>query len=127
MIRGAVNARLEAVVRLRVRGPGGAESDVDTVVDSGCTTSLVLPAATAAALGLTFQSGGRAALADGSVLQFDVYDAEVSWDGVWQSVLVAAVGNEALLGMRLLAGHELKVEVTPGGTVEISRLPGSTP
>ena len=34
MIRGAVNARLEAVVRLRVRGPGGAETDLDAVIDS---------------------------------------------------------------------------------------------
>lgn len=28
MIRGTVNPRLEAVVRLRVRGPAGAEADV---------------------------------------------------------------------------------------------------
>jgi len=29
MIQGVVNARYEAIVRLRVRGPGGLESDVD--------------------------------------------------------------------------------------------------
>ena len=43
MIRGTVNARLEAVVRLRVRGLGGAELDVDAVVDTGFTSSLTLP------------------------------------------------------------------------------------
>ena len=31
MIRGVVNARHEAVVRLRVRGPGGVESDVESL------------------------------------------------------------------------------------------------
>ena len=43
MIRGVVNARYEAVVRLRVRGPGGVESDVEAIVDSGFTSSLTLP------------------------------------------------------------------------------------
>ena len=43
MIQGVVNVRHEAVVRLRVRGPGGAESDMDVIVDSGFTASLTLP------------------------------------------------------------------------------------
>jgi clan AA aspartic protease len=123
MIRGIVNTRREAIVRLRVRGPGGPESDVDAIVDSGFTASLTLPATTVAALGLVRQSGGTAVLADGSVRQFDIYDGEVSWDGTWRAVLVSVVGNESLLGMRLLAYHKLVVEVVPGGLVEILPLP----
>jgi clan AA aspartic protease len=123
MIRGVVNARREAVVPLRVRGPGGAEVDVEAVVDSGFTASLTLPAAVVAALGLTRQSGGGAVLADGSVRQFDIYAAEVSWDGGWRPVLVLAVGDEVLLGMGLLADHELRIAVVPGGVVEITPLP----
>lgn len=42
-------------------------------------------------------------LADGSVRHFDVYAAEVEWDGAWRPVLVSALGDEVLLGMRLLA------------------------
>ena len=103
MISGVVNARLEAVVPLRVRGPGGAEIVVDAVVDSGFTAALTLPAAVAASLGLARQSVGGAVLADGSVRQFDIYAAEVAWDGNWRPVLVSAVGNEVLLGMGLLA------------------------
>lgn len=81
MITGVVSGRLEAVVRLRVRGPGGFERDVDTVIDSGFTASLTLSATTVAALRLTRQSGGGAVLADGSVRQFDIYAAEVEWNG----------------------------------------------
>ena len=62
-----MNARYEAVVRLRVRGPGGVESDLDVIVDSGFTASLTLPLATVTALGLARQSGGTGVLADGSV------------------------------------------------------------
>ena len=123
MIRGVVNARHEAVVRLRVRGPGGVESDVDVIVDSGFTSSLTLPAATVTALGLARQSGGTAVLADGSVRQFDICAAEVEWGGTWRAVLVYELGNEPLLGMRLLAGHKLEIEVVPGGLVEILPLP----
>ena len=123
MIRGVVNARCEAVVRLRVRGPSAAELDLDAVVDSGFTASLTLPAAVVAALSLARQSGGGAVMADGSVRQFDIYAAEVAWDGGWRPVLVSAVGDEVLVGMQLLAGYELRIAVVPGGAVEIDPLP----
>ena len=123
MIRGVVNARHEALIRLRLRGPGGAEADVDAIVDSGFTSSLALSPAVVAALGLARQSGGSAILADGSVRSFDIYAAEVAWGDAWRSVLVSAVGEEALLGMRLLVGHRLCIEVDPGGVVEVTPLP----
>jgi clan AA aspartic protease len=123
MIRGKVNARLEAVVPLRVRGPSGVEASVEAVVDTGYTGSLTLPAATVAALGFARLTGGSALLANGSSLAFDIYAAEVEWDGVWKMILVSAVGNEALLGMRLLAGHTLRIDAVPGGIVEIIVLP----
>ena len=81
--------------------------------------SLSLPLDVVSTLALIRQSGGTAVLADGSIRQFDLFAAEVAWDGHWRAVLVSAVGKESLLGMRLLAGHELKVEVVPGGNVEI--------
>jgi clan AA aspartic protease len=97
--------------------------DVDAVVDSGFTASLTLPTTAVAALGLVRQSGGGAVLADGSIQPFDIYAAEVDWDGSWRAVLVSAVGDEVLLGMRLLTGHELRIAVVPTGAVEIKPLP----
>jgi len=123
MIRGMVNARREAIVSLRIRGPGGTEVDVEAVVDSGFSAALTLPSTVVTTLALARQSVGGAVLADGSVRQFDIYAAEVDWDGRWQPVLVSAVGTEVLLGMRLLAGHELRIAVVPGGVVEITPLP----
>ncbi len=122
-MRGVVNARREAIVTLRVRGPSGSEFDIDTLIDSGYTGSLVLPSSIIAKLGLISQLGGKARLADGSIHQFPIYRAELFWDGDWQLVVISALGDEALLGMSLLAGHELRVEVVPGGVVEIIPLP----
>jgi len=96
---------------------------VDVIVDSGFTASLTLPVTMVTALGLARQSGGTAVLADGSVRQFDICAAEVAWGGTWRAVLVSVVGNEPLLGMRLLADHKLVIEVVPGGLVEILPLP----
>lgn len=123
MIHGAVNARLEAILPLRIRGPGGAEATLDAVIDTGFTASLTLPPTVVAALGLNRQSGGGAVLADGSVRQFDVYAAEVIWSGIWRPVLVSGVGNEVLVGMRLLQGHDLRMAVVHGGLIEIAPLP----
>jgi clan AA aspartic protease len=123
MIRGVVNAQREAIVRLRVRGPSGLETEVDVIVDSGFTSSLTLPVTLIASLGLSRQSGSAAVLADGSVRRFDIFAAEIEWDGAWRTVLVSAVGNESLMGMRLLAGHKLGIEVVSGGSVQIHPLP----
>ena len=120
--RGAVNARLEAVVPLRVRGPAGDELEVAAVIDTGYTGSLTLPADVATSMGLTRRSGGRAVLADGSVRRFDTFAAEVLWGGSWVGVVTSAVGNEALLGMSMLKGRGLWVEAVPGGAVEVRPL-----
>jgi predicted aspartyl protease len=75
-------------------------------------------------LDLVRESSSAAILADGSVREFDICAAEVFWDGQWRQVVVSAVGTQPLLGMRLLAGHKLMVNVVPDGTVEIAPLPG---
>ena len=122
MIRGVVNAIHEAVVVLRLRGPSGIEVQVDALIDTGFDDQLVLPTSTIIALGLKLRSTSAAILADGSVKQFDYFDADVEWLGTWRSILVASVGDHALMGMQMLAKHELRIEVAPGGTVEISPL-----
>ncbi len=123
MIRGAVSGRLEASIPLRFRGPDGNEADVAALIDTGFTEATTLPMSIIVALGLIRQISGQARLADGSLRQFDIYSAEVSWDGTWRPVLVSVVGHETLLGMRLLEGHELRIQVVPGGAVRISPLP----
>jgi clan AA aspartic protease len=123
MIRGAVNARHEAVLTLRLRGPAGAEFDVDVVIDTAFTGTLTLPAATIAALGLAQQASTPTALADGTVRILDTYDAEVEWDGSWRGMLVTEIESSPLLGTRLLARHEVFIEFVPGGVVDVSKLP----
>lgn len=122
MIRGRVTPRLEARIRLTIIGPTGARLEVDAVIDTGFTGSLVLPEAIVVALGLLRRSGGTATLADGSTCNYDNFGAEVEWDGRTRGVVVSAVGKEALAGMVLLAGYRLTVDVEEGGTVDVTPL-----
>jgi predicted aspartyl protease len=81
-----------------------------------------LPPAQIAALGLKWQGIGRGTLADGSECLFDVFEAEVLWDGLVRRVPIDEADTDPLLGMTLLDGYELKIEVRTGGKVEIEAL-----
>ena len=119
MIEGVVNANLEAVLTLTLRGETGHEREIEALIDTGFNGFLTLPPALVTELGLPFASIGRATLADGSEAAFDVYDATVLWDGQPKYVESGAVGADPLVGMSLLDGHNLNIEVVDGGRVVI--------
>jgi predicted aspartyl protease len=83
---------------------------------------LTLPPSHVAALKLSWQKVDRGLLADGSECLFDVFDAEVDWDGEVRRVLIDEADTDPLVGMSLLSGYELNVEVCPQGKVEIAPL-----
>jgi clan AA aspartic protease len=122
MMTGVVRAR-EARIRLRIRGPGGQEQEIGAVIDTGYTAWLTLPPALIAALGLSWHGVGSGVLADGSTCLFDVYEAKVVWDRRARRVLVDEADTIPLVGMALLSGYELKVQVRARGKVTIKRLP----
>ena len=62
-------------------------------------------------------------IGDGSMRFFDVYAATILWDGQVRTVAIDATDTEPLLGMSLLAGHEVRMQVVDGGTVTIEALP----
>ncbi len=122
MITGVVKSD-EARIRLKVRGSRGREQEVEAVIDTGFTASLCLPPALVAALGLRWQTFDRGILADGSECLFDVYEAKVVWDGKERRILTDEADTDPLVGMALLRGYELKIQVHARGKVTIKRLP----
>jgi clan AA aspartic protease len=123
MIHGSVNARREATIRLLVRGPHGQEQDVDAVIDTGFTGQLTLPTALVVGLGLVGRGHGRAILADGSSVLYDVHEASLLWDGQPRRVMAEPAAAEALVGMEPLDGYELRIQAIAGGSVTIEALP----
>jgi len=122
MITGAVNTRREAVVRLRVQGTEGREQEIEAIVDTGFNGSIALPSALVSWLGLPFRGRGRALLADGTETLFDVHEGTVVWDGRLRRVLVDAVDSDPLIGMGMLYGCRLTIQVEEDGSVTIEAL-----
>src|SRR5206468_9564202 len=123
MIRGVVTADCEAVIRLVVRGPAGQEQEVDAVVDTGFDGWFSLPPALIAQLELEWRRRRRALLADGSECVFDIYEGTVLWDGRLRRIAIDEATTAPLVGMALLQGYELNVQVRNGGSVTIKVLP----
>ena len=123
MITGSVSDR-EACIQLTVRGPRGREREVRAVVDTGYTAFLALPPDVITWLGLPWRSRGRGILADGSECLFDIYSGKVVWDGKVRNILIDEAETDPLVGMALLTGCELKMQIQPGGRVTIKRIGG---
>ncbi len=121
MITGAVNSD-EGRIQLKVEGPHGRVQQIEAVIDTGYSESLTLPPKLVSALGLRWRSLDRGILADGSQCLFDVYEASVQWDGKVRRVLVDEADTAPLVGMRLLQGYELRMQVRPRGKITIKRL-----
>jgi clan AA aspartic protease len=121
MISGIVSAR-EGRVRLKVRGLRRQEREIDAVIDTGYTGWLTLPSTVAAALKLRQQGFGRGLLADGSQTVFEIYEATVIWDRSARRIPIIVADAVPLLGMALLNGYELKMQIRAGGKVTIKRM-----
>lgn len=123
MITGIVNPNYEAVIHLLVQGPTGQEREVNAVIDTGFNGFLTLPPILITTLGLTRLSRGRAILANGTEDIFDIYGATVLWDGQPRYVETDAVDTTPLVGMALLNGYDLHIQVKDGGRVAIQAAP----
>ena len=123
MITGAVNARREAIISVDVQGPRGQRQALAAVIDTGFADFLTLPPTAIAALGLRRDGVSRVVLGDGSESFLDAYKANVIWEGVQRTVDVHAANTDPLVGMALLAGHELRIQVVAGGNVTVAAMP----
>lgn len=121
MITGVVKSD-EGRIRFTVIGRGGKRLEVEAVIDTGYTSSLTLPPEMIADLNLKWRSVDAAILADGSECLFDVYEAKLDWDGKVRGVLIDEANSDPLVGMRLLRGYEIKMQVRSKGKITIERL-----
>ena len=123
MIEGAVNAARQAVVGLPLRGPSGRAVEVEAVVDTGFDRFLTLPRGVVSELDLTFAGVNRVQLADGSEAALDGYAVTVLWDGQPRRIVSYVSDAAPLVGMSLLAGHRLCVDIEYEGRVVIEATP----
>ncbi len=123
MIFGQVTTKLEAIAILFIEDCNGNQHPIDFIVDTGFTGEMSLPSAVIASIGLRWTNSSMLVLGNGVPVNSDVYAATIVWDSQSRSVIVNAVETTPLIGMRLLAGYEVRIRVVVGGSVWMDRIP----
>jgi clan AA aspartic protease len=122
MITGVVNVEFEPIIPLSIRRADGTILTQDAIVDTGFNGWLSLPPDLITQLNLTWKRRGRAVLGDGSECVFDVYEASLVWDGTLITIPVDEADSEPLVGMSLMEGYQLTMQIFAGGQVELRKV-----
>ena len=122
MIAGSVNHHLEASLPVDIIVHGDAIQTVATVVDTGFSGELVLQEDIIRRLGLNPIGRRTFELANGELFDFDTYLATISWHGDRRLARVLQSEGEQLVGMSLLRGSRVTIDVWDGGEVTVVKV-----
>ena len=122
MMNGIVDQNCEATLRLVVSNESKQRQVINAVIDTGFTGFLTLPLTVINSLNLRLYSREEGTLGDGSTCIFDVYRGLVIWDGEYRHIDVNAAETEPLVGMSLLYGYRMQLDVIESGIVVIQSL-----
>ena len=119
MMTGMINDSREAVLTVQIQGPDGQEVEANAIIDTGYNGTLSLPPEMIASLALPARGSRYVTLGDGSTVLLNIYRATVIWDGLPRPVQVMETEDVSLIGMSLLYGYRVIMDVVDGGTVTI--------
>ena len=122
MIQGNVSATDEALLDLVVFSRRGQATPIRAVIDTGFTGYLTLPPTLIRELELRRAGEVMVELANGRLVKCLVYRTLVLWDGKKFDIPVDAADTDPLVGMAIMKGYDLRMQVKPGGRVILKSL-----
>lgn len=120
MITGHINSKIEAVITLEVCEDQGEPRAIETILDTGYSGFLTLPAETASVFGFKSIGHEQLTMADGSEVLSAICPARVIWDGHLYSIDVDILETQPLVGMALMKGYDLNARIVVGGPVTLT-------
>jgi clan AA aspartic protease len=121
MIIGRITNNQEAIIELEIVGLNQREK-IEVVIDTGFDGHLTLPGDLINRIGLR-QAGRRyAILGDGNIVALELYRAKVLWHGEEREVPILRTDGGPLVGMALLNGNRVILDVVTDGDVRIDIL-----
>lgn len=122
MISGTITRELDAIVSIILLDAEGSRPALDFVVDTGFSGAMSMPVSWIKAMNYPWSRSTTSILADGSVIDVDVYEGRILWDNKERAVPIDATEGDLLIGMELLQGFELRIQVVVDGLVTIAPL-----
>ena len=110
-MNGHVDRQGRAMLRVSM-GPSkeAARYEVDVWIDTGFNGDLVLPQRQIEEMGLPQSGTAKAILADGTRVSLKIHLCIIDWFGELRELdVIANEGDNPLLGVGLLSGHDLHV------------------
>jgi clan AA aspartic protease len=123
MIQGTVDEFGHPEIEINVHGPTGRSLVITAMIDTGFDRYLSLSRSAIDDLMLNPIGESKAFLADGTSTVMRMFDAQVSWHGQLIAVEVHEADGVPLVGMNLLHGSRLTIDVIDRGKVVIEPLP----
>lgn len=122
MIRGRVNLYHQALLPIEIRDSNGQVELIEFVLDTGFDGCLTLPSEVIQRLGLEREDMVKVTLAGGEEREWDSWYGRIIWHGRSREILVLESAGECLLGMELLEGSQVTIQVRIDGEVVIEEL-----
>ena len=121
-MRGEITPDRQAVVGVVLKTIGGDDVFVDAVVDTGFTESLLVPREIIEECGFEYAEDIDFLMGNGVSDLLPAFRGTMVWHGGEIDLFVVASEAGPLLGMRLLEGSRLSMDVLDGGSVTIQPL-----
>ena len=122
MIRGRVSRRLHARLPIGLLLNDASVRSVEVDLDTGFTGDLTLPAEVIRQCRLVLEGERPVVLANGDEVYLRVWQGMTLWYGRPRRVRILQAEGEPLLGMNLLRGSRVTLDVLAGGNVVIEEL-----
>jgi clan AA aspartic protease len=123
MIQGQVDTLRRAVIPLELRGPHGQTALVEAVIDTGFDGFVTVSPDQADRLQLPFLEVRSYELGDGNAVDFAIHLITVMWDSQEREVEALVTESGILIGMSLLYGYHLFIDVIEGGEIRLQPRP----
>jgi len=123
MIRGSVDSEKHAVLSLELCDSNGQIMAVSAVIDTGYDGVLTITPDIAANLHCPFRETRTYELGNGELVDFPIHDVTLIWDGQTRDVAAIVTSGGVLIGMSLLHGFTLFIDVIDGGEICIEPRP----
>ena len=100
--------------------------EVEAVIDTGFNGYLTLSTERVTYLSLPTEAQTQATLADGTEVSLDMVYVQVQWGEEYRTIPSLVAEGDSLIGMSLLYGYNLSIDVVDGGRVSVIPLSDNT-